>query len=225
MSWTPRSSAPSSVRARRVCCVWRTVCGAALCRALTKVPSTSGVSSSSPETARRSARDTWATDASCHSNSLSCVSRFCAGRPRLSRMLLRVDSQKLVASRSCNRKKNPPPDCTRSRTWPSRCVLPEPAVPRTTTPSGLDSGCRSASAKASITCSSALSWTPGTWKAPWACHRSSADGANDRRRDFRASRAWGSITTRSRSGAGPGCRSRPRRRGPRRSGSSGSPRG
>ena len=53
-------------------------------------------------------------------------------------MLLRVDSQKLVASRSCSRKKNPPRDCTCSRTWPSRWVLPEPAVPRTTTPSGLD---------------------------------------------------------------------------------------
>ena len=99
-------------------------------------------------------------------------------------MLLRADSQKLVASRSSTRKKNPPPACTRSRTWPSRWVLPDPACPRTTTPSGLDSGCRSASANASITCSSASSLNPGTWKAPCACHRSSAAGAHDRRRDF-----------------------------------------
>ena len=79
--------------------------------------------------ARRSARETCAMDDSSHSRSLSWVSRFSPGRPRLSRMPLRTDSQKLAASSSSTTKKNPPRSWTRSRIWPSRWVLPGAGLP------------------------------------------------------------------------------------------------
>ena len=100
-------------------------------------------------------------------------------------MLLRADSQKLVASRSSTRKKNPSrglhplTDLAEQMGLSRTCRTPHHHTQR----AGLPVRARHRRRPPSPA-SSALSLKPGTCSAPWECHRSSAVGAHDSRKEL-----------------------------------------